>query len=868
MPPLGQGLLRPEKEKDLARPIAALKGVLDKREKDLETLLESYSKAMDSAAERKDYRVAYERQQELEAKERELAELRTLREASRGKVFTDLVRKVLFYWVLGAYNVYVRVRGFFTYVVLLVLFVSLTLAWIVSLAYKLFAGQPLVDWLPHTIAGWPFSTPVILGVLPFFMLTFAIVVDQLWDLIKDAIDKEVPLECVRFRILAALSPKKEDLKETDQETIVIGVQDNVSDEAKKAEYDTFALRIKILDCFFMLLLEGPTQGFIYLVCVRKYYGEPWPWSAWWMGNLVSAFLLVLLYTIADFVLTIKYKQGANKRAVKHNRTSFRLGSTYGIYLWVPLSIFGFEWKMVGQGMSPEDASRISMYAWIACAVLVLLFPVIRKITEEVVKSAHAHFVFEYQTEMKMMEVLLEPPTNKEDPSCLRWICSLFTKRVVQRPMWIYLLCGGYIFFLTKTGRRQGTESDIEVIFFVSISLVYLFYGWKVPSTIANKPFKAILVVYSVVAGLLALGQIGLNAGDQNIYLVNPNAVDPISAMNDGFVDSPQHVQAWSTFQKYPVCKMFFGHSGAEMSTIDLGHLAYSAYTKKEAQQDNVKTSFGEMAEVVYQSDDNVLPAWMAVRFPNRAELALDPEQRATANTTGGTIVVAIRGTSNPAEVYMDLGTYAGVQILQALNDFFFPVLSVFPSSITRKALAVLVPHFIDRDLRMFMDNVTEMKKKYPADSMVFTGHSLGGMFAEIAGPQLGVEAVTWSAPGNKWMQVAFNLTSQRAKKTVQIKPRFDPIATVDTQLGVVQPIECRGKDGGLPADGIQVFGGLSSFSCHGVFKSVCELWRACSDDDSYVKRVLNRSRQLTMCSDWLMNMSFVGKDYDYVARLD
>jgi hypothetical protein len=143
----------------------------------------------------------------------------------------------------------------------------------------------------------------------------------------------------------------------------------------------------------------------------------------------------------------------------------------------------------------------------------------------------------------------------------------------------------------------------------------------------------------------------------------------------------------------------------------------------------------------------------------------------------------------------------------------------------------------------------EEVRKYisvPGSRVVLTGHSLGGGVAEVVSSTLGVDALVFSAPGSRYLQKVFNISSQMAQKYVNIVPEHDPVPRVDQHYGVVQKILCRDKLGRH----------LLPVHCHGLVRGSCELWRVCGDAPPW--RNSTRERNFTVGCGAFVDDNFVG----------
>jgi len=266
---------------------------------------------------------------------------------------------------------------------------------------------------------------------------------------------------------------------------------------------------------------------------------------------------------------------------------------------------------------------------------------------------------------------------------------------------------------------------------------------------------------------------------------------------------------------YPICSKPFGAQDAKVSALELGVLSYYAYASPSQIQKNVEASFKHRTAKVLNISTEASPAWFAVRFP------------AKAPTTTSTIVIAVRGTHNTLDLSEDASIYAAIAMLQAASYLFIPLLSMVPAGLTRRLLNLLTSDLKDHLIDRFLGNVASILNAYPDDKLVLSGHSLGGMFAEVAAVRHGLDTLVFSAPGIGWMRNALlketEATEMLAMKSYTvIVPEHDLVPKVDVHLGNVQPILCNAIDEYILDKPV-------SRHCHNIQRSVCELRNQCGD---------------------------------------
>jgi len=274
---------------------------------------------------------------------------------------------------------------------------------------------------------------------------------------------------------------------------------------------------------------------------------------------------------------------------------------------------------------------------------------------------------------------------------------------------------------------------------------------------------------------------------------------------------------------YPICNLRWGHSyesknkfvGDGLTILDIVALASYSYSENDEEiRRFTNTSFWpeEDAKVIYVDPFKTDPPRMVVT-------------RFGPDNGNGTIVLAVKGTSNPVDCLTDAGFWTGVFVMQFFNVF-VPFFSAIPPSVVEFVLRVTMFSTSFKQMRTTVDKIVEMiqtqSKNYPNDQIVLTGHSLGGGLVEIAAAQVGVPTVDVSGLGNKFSVSRFIKHYKPTRiydNIVSIMPDYDMVPRIDWHNDAVQHIQCR------DAQGFQ----RGSLMCHGVYVTACEIWRACGD---------------------------------------
>jgi len=276
---------------------------------------------------------------------------------------------------------------------------------------------------------------------------------------------------------------------------------------------------------------------------------------------------------------------------------------------------------------------------------------------------------------------------------------------------------------------------------------------------------------------------------------------------------------------YPVCSLRWGHAMHHISTIDLAILSAYSYTEEyrsyqpggEVYKATQQTfSVGNVsASIVHHQQYYKVGRVIATRFVER-------------NKSVGTTVLAIKGSSQPFDFYMDATLWIMIAVIQAAS-LFVPLLDQLPNQVFALVL-YMFPRVREQELWTNIDNVhNSLREEHPNDEFVITGHSLGGGIAIVAGGRLSVPALAFSGPGSHFSRWRFGTTMERTNRnSVNIHPHEDAVPNFDWHDELVQFIECRNasivkeKGTDLPYRAAQ--------ACHSIWTTLCELWRACGDE--------------------------------------
>mmetsp|Transcript_13159 Transcript_13159/g.21355 ORF Transcript_13159/g.21355 Transcript_13159/m.21355 type:complete len:955 (-) Transcript_13159:75-2939(-) len=294
---------------------------------------------------------------------------------------------------------------------------------------------------------------------------------------------------------------------------------------------------------------------------------------------------------------------------------------------------------------------------------------------------------------------------------------------------------------------------------------------------------------------------------------------------EGEVESPTFLPdfsyAPSKTMQYPSCTTTAHFLPANASRdlvnlVDIAFLAYVAYqTDPTLLQNELNSWFGpgnavlesNLTKIFRESYQSSHAIYHLIRFPSV-----------------GVDVVAIRGTVSAWDMFADLQLWMAAALMQVLR-LFLPLGSIWTTilsdlvyylSLLESTSLEKVSYYLEttRFIRA-LDSYNEANA--PNNTVLVTGHSLGGGLAIISGAQTQKPTIALSGVNAMLSRRTFNppiTEDQLNKYTFNIIPERDLIPMIDDVAMLSQNINCR-----APFNSI--------FGCHTALRSVCEILYTC-----------------------------------------
>eukprot|EP01139_Manchomonas_bermudensis_P005771 Amastigsp_a175683_243.p1 type:complete len:608 gc:universal Amastigsp_a175683_243:1877-54(-) len=353
-------------------------------------------------------------------------------------------------------------------------------------------------------------------------------------------------------------------------------------------------------------------------------------------------------------------------------------------------------------------------------------------------------------------------------------------------------------YTTKPPARDAAEADerrhLQFAMWLYRLLLYVLVG-----LVAALFFAAFLQESSVLAPCAA----NEKATKVNV-LASPHAddVDPYVVAAEARAAGAQSPSAPGT-EPYPICDLDFGDG---LDVVDLALLSDIATASATG------TCYVRDAERIFASYFD--PAdWSLRSEASESDLVGFIEAHSAAR---GLSVFAVRGTvpHRFLDIVQDFELYATLATIQVVS-LVVPIAAWPDSAIAELVHAGSILHsFFDTPRRHYSTAVERAAAAALASGsrVVVTGHSLGGVIAQLVGARLGLRAVAFSSPGVSLARYRLALPARAVNRLINVVPQSDLVPLVERPVGLVQSIDCTG----------------SAPQCHNLERTICELVRSCS----------------------------------------
>jgi len=238
--------------------------------------------------------------------------------------------------------------------------------------------------------------------------------------------------------------------------------------------------------------------------------------------------------------------------------------------------------------------------------------------------------------------------------------------------------------------------------------------------------------------------------------------------------------------------------------------------------------FGLLSAVAYESKSTMpevlrhyFPGWSVLPQKRIASEAKGDEGKKDwttffeyADPSNTTSVFTVRGTDTTLDVLNDINIWMPVVLLQAFSLLGPQVTRVMAKAITQWS-TVLGGIGTERYFSEFEAHVKKRLKEEPWRRFFLTGHSLGGGLAKLVAARLGIQAVTFMAPGlgtTGYFVYDESIADKLHYQALTVQPENDLVSRVDVQQGTVVPVNCS----------------QDPLTCHQIYQgALCELFTKC-----------------------------------------
>jgi len=175
-------------------------------------------------------------------------------------------------------------------------------------------------------------------------------------------------------------------------------------------------------------------------------------------------------------------------------------------------------------------------------------------------------------------------------------------------------------------------------------------------------------------------------------------------------------------------------------------------------------------------------------------------------------IISIRGTPTELDFVGNIGLFMDIALQQVLM-----MSNILPTKMVQTFVNLTSFNDPPGYFQHFHKVLDHIDSSVKSRNVVFTGHSLGGAFAQVLGQRMGLPSVVFSSPGVYYTSTKFGISDERKlANVVNVIPRQDAVTWLDEQAGTVVKIDCM----------------RTVTECHKLRLILCALWHNCRNGRS------------------------------------